>query len=559
MARAFPERSDCPDVPDNEAISGEFVTSTILCEPPDPIFEFPVYEFPPPDPPSFDFGCYEPSISTLFEISTNPLFEGEVDFENSDETGHCEPKFKFRVKIPPCVTATSIATTSIVPGLTTPSASLGIFKNTEVGDICRLRFKLRLYFPDSTAGCTSRVASTGSNVTLSGGQTVDGVSVGTGDTVLAKDQTNPAENGVYAVDSGGAWTRTCSMVPGLIVAVRGGTQNGGSAWILTTEDPITVGTTPLTFEPVGSSCCCSARVATTTNILLTGLQTIDGVSVAAGDVVLVKDQTTGSENGPYIAASGAWERTCQVETGHVVSVREGQLYTNTLWMLRTNAPITLDTTSLSYRQVVDRPSARVAVMYPVTLSGTATHDGVSLAVGDVILVAGQASAPTNGLYQVQSGAWNRVGDITGGMIISIREGSVYGNQAFLLTTNNPITLGATSLTFRPLRLMLRAAAVLDRGVFGQPAQALSGTPTLDDYATVSGDVVVVMNHTVAGSNGVYVINGTTWSKQLASTTEFAGTMIVVRNGTRFGRGPFMVIGGASQQITGMTAFVGPNG
>src|SRR5215471_2913619 len=54
------------------------------------------------------------------------------------------------------------------------------------------------------------------------------------------------------------------------------------------------------------------RVATTgSNINLTtgGLLTIDGVVLAAGDRVLVKDQTDATANGLYNAATGPWTRT----------------------------------------------------------------------------------------------------------------------------------------------------------------------------------------------------------------------------------------------------------
>ncbi len=50
------------------------------------------------------------------------------------------------------------------------------------------------------------------------------------------------------------------------------------------------------------------RVATTANITLSGEQTIDGVAVVANDRVLVKDQTTASQNGIYKVSTGSWSR-----------------------------------------------------------------------------------------------------------------------------------------------------------------------------------------------------------------------------------------------------------
>lgn len=54
--------------------------------------------------------------------------------------------------------------------------------------------------------------------------------------------------------------------------------------------------------------------ATTANITLSGLQTIDGIAVTAGQRVLVKNQTTQSQNGIYTAASGSWSRATDMTT-----------------------------------------------------------------------------------------------------------------------------------------------------------------------------------------------------------------------------------------------------
>ncbi|RWN51925.1 hypothetical protein [Mesorhizobium sp.] len=56
------------------------------------------------------------------------------------------------------------------------------------------------------------------------------------------------------------------------------------------------------------------RLATTANIVLSGLQAIDGVMTAADDRVLVRDQDTPSQNGIYIAAAGQWQRARDMDS-----------------------------------------------------------------------------------------------------------------------------------------------------------------------------------------------------------------------------------------------------
>lgn len=110
----------------------------------------------------------------------------------------------------------------------------------------------------------------------------------------------------------------------------------------------------------------SVRVATTANIALSGLLTVDGVTLVAGDRVLVKGQTTAADNGLYAAASGAWARTADADTsaevtpGMAVFVEEGTANGNQQWVLTTDAPITLGTTSLTFAQVGAQGSAPVA-------------------------------------------------------------------------------------------------------------------------------------------------------------------------------------------------------
>ena len=97
----------------------------------------------------------------------------------------------------------------------------------------------------------ARVATTG-NITLSGEQTIDGISVVDGDRVLVKNQTIPSQNGCYTVSTG-AWTRAYDMntsteaVSGTSIYVSEGTANATTVWVQVTPNPISLGTTDLIF------------------------------------------------------------------------------------------------------------------------------------------------------------------------------------------------------------------------------------------------------------------------------------------------------------------------
>lgn len=82
----------------------------------------------------------------------------------------------------------------------------------------------------------------------------------------------------------------------------------------------------------------SVRAATTANITLSAPQTIDGVSVIAGNRVLVKNQTTTSDNGIYIVAAGPWTRSSDaasgmISSGNFVFVEEGTANADTGWVV----------------------------------------------------------------------------------------------------------------------------------------------------------------------------------------------------------------------------------
>ena len=104
----------------------------------------------------------------------------------------------------------------------------------------------------------------------------------------------------------------------------------------------------------------SARVATIAHVVLTGLQTIDGVALAIGDRVLVKNQNNAAENGIYAAAAGAWTRTPDANTslkvtpGLFIAIEEGTQNGGAMWQLDTPATIALNATPLHFAMVSGR-------------------------------------------------------------------------------------------------------------------------------------------------------------------------------------------------------------
>jgi hypothetical protein len=110
----------------------------------------------------------------------------------------------------------------------------------------------------------------------------------------------------------------------------------------------------------------------TTNLALSGLQTVDGYTLLVGDRILLTGQSTASQNGPWIAASGAWSRPNDFPSGgsigpRLVYVVGGTLNANTLWSMTNLADVTIDTSSITW------------VLNPPRLTGdvTSTAQGVA--------------------------------------------------------------------------------------------------------------------------------------------------------------------------------------
>ena len=118
------------------------------------------------------------------------------------------------------------------------------------------------------------------------------------------------------------------------------------------------------------------RVATTANITLSGEQTIDGVAVVSGDRVLVKNQSTASQNGIYVASTGAWSRakdfdgSRDIVKGTQVFVAEGTVNIGSGLYVSTTGTICTDSLAFSFSAGDSSPSNLLSSILTVDGAGS---------------------------------------------------------------------------------------------------------------------------------------------------------------------------------------------
>ena len=134
--------------------------------------------------------------------------------------------------------------------------------------------------------------------------------------------------------------------------------------------------------------------ATTANITLSGEQTLDGVTTSTSRV-LVKNQSTASQNGLYTSSSGAWTRTTDMDTwaevpSAYIFVQQGTTLADTGWVCTSDAGGTIGSTAINWTQfagVGNVTNASVAAAAAIAYSKLA-----SMSTGQVLL--GNAGTPT---------------------------------------------------------------------------------------------------------------------------------------------------------------------
>lgn len=208
-----------------------------------------------------------------------------------------------------------------------------------------------------------RVAST-ANVTVSSpGTSIDGVTLNNGDRVLLKNQTTASENGIYTFNgSAAAMTRTTDGAQGNLTAnstayVAEGTANADTAWTVTTNDPITVGTTALAFAQVGG-----------------------GTSYTAGNGINIASNVISAVAGNGIVVDGTGVR--------IDTTKVPQKYSTTL-----------ATSATSYTVTHNLGTQDVLVTVYTVSNGAVVYPDITNATTNTVTVA-FASAPAASTYRV---------------------------------------------------------------------------------------------------------------------------------------------------------------
>jgi phage-related tail fiber protein len=160
----------------------------------------------------------------------------------------------------------------------------------------------------------------------------------------------------------------------------------------------------------------SVKAATTGNITLSGTQTIDGVVLAAGQRVLVKDQTNATQNGIYEVAASTWSRATDADSSDEVTpglfcfVEQGTTNADSGWVLISDGTITLGSSNIAFSQFsktaeITAGDGLTRVGSTISAVGTASRVTVSGAGIDIASTyVGQATITTLGT--ITTGTWS---------------------------------------------------------------------------------------------------------------------------------------------------------
>jgi hypothetical protein len=242
-----------------------------------------------------------------------------------------------------------------------------------------------------------RVATTATvdlSTNLENGDALDGVTLATGDRVLVKNQVAGYENGIYTVNETGAPTRatdanvSSEVTAGMFTFVSEGTANGNTSWVLTTDNPITLDTTPLTFTQFAGAGTFTAGVGLDLNgtEFVLDLSEVDTTTLPEGSNLYYTDErvddrvanlvsggtgitATYDDDGNLLTLSAEFS---EFDTSDVVEDPEGTGTSGTLYFTNARAVTALEAVVPNFEEVrIDSIAKQVAAQVSATTAATA--------------------------------------------------------------------------------------------------------------------------------------------------------------------------------------------
>ena len=336
-----------------------------------------------------------------------------------------------------------------------------------------------------------------------------------------------------------------SITIGTTTVALGGTTltPAGLTSVTVTQDPTTALqlATKQYVDSVAQGLNTKAAVlcATTANITLSGEQTIDGVTTSASRV-LVKNQSTASQNGIYLSGSGAWTRTTDANTWNqlisaYVFVETGSTQADTGWVCTVDPGGTLGVTAVTWVQFSGAGTYTAGT--GLTLSGT------QFSITNTAVTAGSYGSAT----QVGTFTVNAQGQLTlaGNTTVTPAVGSITG-------------LGTGVATALAVNVGTAGAFVVNGGALGTPSSGtvtnLTGTASININGTVGATTPTTGAFTTISATGVITSTLATGTAPftVASTTTVAnlGATNTVNTGIT------AVTSGATNYLTFVTATSG---
>ena len=289
------------------------------------------------------------------------------------------------------------------------------------------------------------------------------------------------------------------------------------------------------------------QVATTGNITLSGLQTIDGYTTLANDRVLVKNQTTSAQNGIYVASTGAWARSSDANTWNsLISaftfIMNGTTQQNSGWVCTITSGGTLGTTPVTWSQLASAASyfagtglTLSSYTFSITPVGTSgTYGSASSVPVFVTNASGQVSSVTNTTISIAPSQINATIP-NSGLTNSTISGVALGSNLANLTAGTNITFssgttynGSSAITINASSTMVYPSAGIPNstGSAWGTSYSTTGSGTVVALATSPTFVTPILGTPQSGnfSTGTF-----TWPTFNQNTTGNASTATTANN------------------------------